>query len=120
MNDWRPQLSQWTIGPMLRPRPGILDITPYQPGDSVPGVPASRTIKLSSNESPLGPSPRAIEAYRAAASSLHRYPDATATELREAIGATYRLDPERIVCGAGSEELLTLLVQGFAGPGDEV
>ena len=101
------------------PRPGILDITPYVGGKSSAGD-AGRTIKLSSNESPLGPSPRAVEAYRAAGATLHRYPDGGATALREALAAQHGLDPARIVCGNGSDELLALLTRAYAGPGDEV
>jgi len=101
------------------PRPGILDISPYVGGQSsAPGV--KRVIKLSSNESPLGPSPRAIAAIRGLADEAHRYPDGGATALREAIGLRFGLDPARIVCGCGSDELLTLLGRSFAGPGDEV
>ncbi|MEJ2434297.1 MAG: histidinol-phosphate transaminase, partial [Pseudolabrys sp.] len=83
-----------------QPRPGVLDIAPYVPGKSkAPGV--SRVFKLSSNESPLGPSPHAVEAYNEAAARLEDYPDGAATELREAIGRAFGLDPARIVCGAG-------------------
>ena len=105
-----------TRGP--RPRPGVLDIAPYVPGTSaLPG--GQPVIKLSSNETPFGPSPRAIEAYHAAAGALSRYPDGSARPLREAIGAFYGLDPARIVCGAGSDELLNLLAAAYLGPGDE-
>ena len=101
-----------------RPRPGVLDIAPYVPGTSaLPG--AEPVIKLSSNETPFGPSPRAIEAYHAATGALSRYPDGSARPLREAIGAFYGLDPARIVCGAGSDELLNLLASAYLGPGDE-
>jgi histidinol-phosphate aminotransferase len=100
------------------PRPGVLDIAPYVPGTSaLPG--AHAVIKLSSNETPLGPSPRAIEAYLAAADSLSRYPDGSARTLREAICKMYGLDPGHIVCGAGSDELLNLLAGAYLGPGDE-
>lgn len=99
------------------PRPGILDITPYVPGGAhAPG--ARKVFKLSSNESALGPSPNAVEAYKAAAGILHEYPDGAASDLRAAIGAAYGLDPSRIVCGAGSDELLQLLARAFLGPGD--
>lgn len=91
----------------------------YVGGDaSVPGV--TRPIKLASNESALGASPRAIEAYRAGAASLHRYPDGSATGLRQALAARHGIGARRIVCGAGSDELITLLVRAYAGPGDEV
>src|SRR5512134_1658451 len=105
-----------TRGP--RPRPGVLDIAPYVPGTSaLPG--ARPVIKLSSNETPLGPSPRAVEAYHAAAATLSRYPDGSARPLREALGALHGIDPNQIVCGAGSDELLNLLAHAYVGPGDE-
>ena len=94
--------------PPLRPRPhaGILAADPYVPGKSkAPGV-AGPVYKLSSNETPLGPSPHAVAAFQAAADKLAAYPDGTETPLREAIGACHGLDPARIVCGAGSDELL--------------
>ncbi|HEV8028311.1 MAG TPA: histidinol-phosphate transaminase [Stellaceae bacterium] len=101
------------------PRPGILDIAPYVGGESkVTGI--SRVIRLASNESALGPSRRAVEAYHAAASELHRYPDGASHELREALGRRHGLDPRRIVCGTGSDELINLLARCYAGPGDEV
>ncbi|MFQ6016707.1 MAG: pyridoxal phosphate-dependent aminotransferase, partial [Kiloniellaceae bacterium] len=101
------------------PRPGILGVTPYVGGESsVPG--RNRVIRLASNENPLGPSPQAIAAYAAMREELHRYPDGTARALRETIARTEALDAARIVCGAGSDELIALLVRGYAGPGDEV
>lgn len=100
------------------PRPGVLDIKAYVPGRSqAPG--AAKLYKLSSNETPLGPSPKAIEAFREAASHLELYPEGTSAILREAIGKTFGLDPARIVCGAGSDELLNLLAQAYLGAGDE-
>ncbi|CAA7624566.1 histidinol-phosphate transaminase [Magnetospirillum sp. UT-4] len=101
------------------PRPGIMDIRPYVGGESALDG-SSRVIKLSSNEGALGPSPRAVEALRAMAGEMHRYPDGGATRLRKALGARWGLDPERIVCGAGSDELLGILCRAYAGPGDEV
>jgi histidinol-phosphate aminotransferase len=100
------------------PNPGILDINPYVPGESTlaGGV---RPIKLSSNETPLGPSPAAVAAFKAAAHDLERYPDGTAHALRSAIAAAYGLNADRIVCGAGSDELLGLLARAYLGPGDE-
>jgi len=101
-----------------QPRPGVLQIQAYVPGkSSAPGV--ARIYKLSSNETPLGASPKAIAAYRAQAEALHDYPDGSATRLREAIGRTFGLDPARLVCGAGSDELLNLLAHAYVGPGDE-
>ncbi len=103
----------------LTPRPGIMKIAPYVPGkDSIDG---KETIaKLSSNEGALGPSPKAMAAYAKAASELHRYPDGDTSKLRKAIGRHYGLDPARIVCGAGSDEILNLLVRAYCGPGDEL
>src|SRR5271169_311320 len=101
------------------PRPGILDIAPYVGGEAtVAGI--ERPIRLASNESALGPSSKAIAAYRALASEIHRYPDGNAQELREALGQSHGIDPAGIVCGAGSDELITLLLRCYAGPGDEV
>ncbi len=101
------------------PVPGLLDIAPYVGGrSSVPGV--AEAIKLSSNESPLGPSPMAVEAFAAAASKLHVYPDSEARALREAIGAATGLNPDRIICGAGSDEILHLVAQCYCREGDEV
>ncbi len=98
------------------PRQGILDIAPYVPGTSaLPGTHA--VIKLSSNETPFGPSPAAIEAYLAAASSLSLYPDGSAKPVREALAKLYGLDAERIVCGAGSDELLNLIAGSLSRPG---
>ena len=100
-----------------QPRPGILDITAYAPGKS--GATGAKVHKLSSNESPLGASPKAVAAYRAAAHQLELYPDGSATLLREAIAARYGLKASHIVCGAGSDELLQLLAHAYLGPGDE-
>ncbi|MGQ3296715.1 histidinol-phosphate transaminase [Reyranella sp.] len=103
----------------LTPRPGIMKIAPYVPGkDSIDG---KETIaKLSSNEGALGPSPKAMAAYAKAAADLHRYPDGDTANLRKALGRHYGLDPARIVCGAGSDEILNLLVRAYCGPGDEL
>ena len=100
------------------PRSGILDIEAYVPGESkVPG--GIKAAKLSSNETPLGPSPKAIAAYEVAVRDLERYPDGQATALRAAIARRYGLDASRIVCGSGSDEILGLLARGYLGPGDE-
>jgi histidinol-phosphate aminotransferase len=99
------------------PRPGVLEIEAYVPGKSTaPGV--AKVYKLSSNETPLGPSPHAVAAYKNAA-RLEDYPDGAVTELREAIGSAYGLDPDRIVCGAGSDELLNFLAHTYLVDGDE-
>ncbi len=101
------------------PRPGILDIQPYIGGShEVEG--AGRIVVLSANETPLGPSPAAVRAYEAVASELHRYPEGGSVELRGAIAARFGCAAENIVCGAGSDELISLLIKAYAGPGDEV
>ena len=100
------------------PRPGVLDIAPYVPGKSQ-ATGGGRLFKLSSNETPFGPSPAAVAAYQAAAGQLALYPDGSATKLRSAIAAAYGLHAERIVCGAGSDEILNLLAHAYVGPGDE-
>ena len=100
------------------PQPGILEINAYVPGESsIAGN--LEPIKLSSNETPLGPSPQAIAAYKAAADSLALYPDGGAGDLRRAIASRYGLDADRIVCGSGSDELINLLAHAYIGPGDE-
>jgi histidinol-phosphate aminotransferase len=100
------------------PQPGILDIEPYVAGRAT-AAPGVKIHKLSANETPLGPSPRAREAFIAAGKSLELYPEGSALPLRSAIAARYGLNPDRIVCGAGSDELLHLLAQAYLGEGDE-
>jgi len=101
------------------PVPGILDIAPYVGGRAkAPGV--AKVHKLSSNESPLGPSPKALDAFKHAAPDLHIYPEGTSSVLRHAIGEAMGLNADRIVCGNGSDELLHLLALVYSGPGDEV
>lgn len=108
-------MSDDTIRPV--PQPGILDIAPYLPGKS--GAPGSNAVKLSANESPLGASPRAMEAFRAAADHLDIYPEGSSRLLRTALGEVHGIDPELIVCGNGSDDLLHLLAQCYLGEGDE-
>src|SRR5215471_12649519 len=101
-----------------QPRSGVLDIAPYVPGKSkAPGV--AKVFKLSSNETPLGPSESAVMAYRTAGEHLEDYPDGSAAELRDAIGAAFGLDPDRLVCGAGSDDLLNLIARAYLSDGDE-
>ena len=103
----------------IRPQPGIMDIAPYQSGEAaVPGQ--SEPIKLSSNENPFGPGDRAIDAFRRSAHQLHRYPVTDHAGLRRAIAEVHGLDAGRVICGAGSDEIITFLCQAYAGPGDEV
>ena len=101
------------------PQPGIMEIAPYQGGQShIEGM--ANAVKLSSNENPFGPSDAAKEAFRKAAYDLHRYPPTEHAVLREAIAEVHGLDAGRIVCGVGSDEIIALLCQAYAGPGSEV
>jgi histidinol-phosphate aminotransferase len=100
------------------PRPGVLAIQPYVPGKSS-ALGVARIHKLSSNETPLGPSPNAVAAYKGVAGHLQDYPDGAATALRGAIGRAFGLDPARIVCGAGSDDLLNLLARAYLADGDQ-
>ncbi len=105
--------------PTIRPQPGILEIALYHGGEgSLAGH--NRVLKLSSNENPFGASPATVAAYRQAAESLHIYPDTGHSALRAAIARVHELEAERIICGAGSDEILTFLCQTYAGPGLEV
>ena len=101
------------------PRPGILDIKPYVPGaSSAKG--GDKVYKLSSNESALGASEKAVEAYKGAADELFLYPDGGSNALRAKIAETCGLDAARIVCGAGSDEILQMLVKAYVGEGDNI
>ena len=100
------------------PKQGISDLVPYAPG-KVPDASSGKTFKLSANESPLGPSPKALEAFHLTASDLYSYPDPSARILRAAIARRYGLNPDHLVCGNGSDELLNLIARIYLGPGDE-
>lgn len=103
----------------IAPQPGIMDITLYQGGAAtVAGL--ENVVKLSSNENPLGPSQAAIEAFRRASFTLHRYPSTDHAALRTAIAETHDIDADRIICGAGSDEIIAFLCQAYAGPDTEV
>ncbi|MEL6207274.1 MAG: histidinol-phosphate transaminase [Pseudomonadota bacterium] len=103
----------------IAPQPGIMDIALYEGGKSAI---AGRTdvLKLSSNENPAGPSPKAIEAMAAAAGDMHRYPSTDHLALREAVADVHGLDARRIICGVGSDEIIHMLCQAYAGPDTEV
>ena len=103
----------------IQPQPGIMDIALYVGGASkLDGV--SNVLKLSSNENPLGPSEAAKEAVVRASHDLNRYPPTDHAALREAIGDVWGVDPARVFCGVGSGDVLKLLSEAYAGPGDEV
>ena len=109
----RPETSDQPV-----PRPGIQTIDPYVPGKSGAGS-TGKIFKLSSNETPLGPSPKAINAFVDIANKLELYPDGSVSRLRSVIAARFGLDPDRIVCGNGSDDILHLLSLAYVGPGDE-
>ncbi|MEL6467468.1 MAG: histidinol-phosphate transaminase [Pseudomonadota bacterium] len=103
----------------ITPQPGIMDIALYQGGAShLAGV--AQVLKLSSNENPLGPPPAAIEALTQAAASMHLYPSTDHAALRTAIAEVWSVDPDRVICGVGSDEVLQFVTQAFSGPGDEI
>lgn len=103
----------------IAPQPGIMDIALYQGGQSeIAGH--AEPLKLSSNENPFGPSPKAVETAAAALAAMHRYPSTDHLALRQAIGTTYDIDPANVICGVGSDEIIHFLCQAYAGPGDEV
>lgn len=101
-----------------QPRKTVMDISVYKPG-SDKANPNVKLHKLSSNETPLGASPAAIEAFVEASKSLEIYPDGSASKLREAIAKTHGLNPDNILCSNGSDELLGLLANIYLNPGDE-
>lgn len=102
-----------------KPQPGILDIAPYKGGEAaVPGV--TKVHKLSSNETPMGPSPKAMAVFQKLATELHRYPDGGVETLREALAAQYGIPVDSIVCSNGSDEMISLICAAYVGPGDEV
>lgn len=103
----------------VSPRPGLDRIPPYQPGQNPIGG-GGPGIKLSANESALGPSPLALKAYADAADVIERYPDANAVAVRQAIAGRYGLNVDQILMGIGSDELLNGLIRAYAGPGEEV
>ncbi|MFN9849415.1 MAG: histidinol-phosphate transaminase [Alphaproteobacteria bacterium] len=118
MSDPR-DLTDRAHAPKPVPKPGIMDIHAYVPGKAKSdGVEAP--IKLSANENILGVSPKARMAYAEAADLLHMYPDSRTTILRDAIASTFRLEPERLIFGCGSDEVFQLLNQAFLEPGDNI
>jgi histidinol-phosphate aminotransferase len=101
------------------PKPGILDIHAYVPGKAkVEGI--AEPIKLSANENALGSSPKAQEAFASAGHSLHIYPDPRTSIVRAAVAERYRVEPERLIFGCGSDEVFQLLNQTFLEPGDNM
>jgi histidinol-phosphate aminotransferase len=102
-----------------QPRPGVMDIAAYVPGKSHAPAGVAQVHKLSANENPLGPSPRAVEAARAVAGKLNLYPDGSAMRLREAIARAHGLNVANVMAFNGSDEALALLTRAYVGEGDE-
>lgn len=103
----------------IRPQSGIMDIALYEGGKAaLPGI--TNVLKLSSNENPFGPSDRSKEAFARSVHQLHRYPSTDHIGLRTAIAEVHGLDPARVICGVGSDEIIHFLCQAYAGPKDEV
>jgi histidinol-phosphate aminotransferase len=118
MSDLAPPIDRGRA-PRPVPKPGIMDIHAYVPGKAkADGVAAP--IKLSANENILGSSPKATEAYAAAADKLHVYPDSRTTILRNAVAERFRIEPDRLIFGCGSDEIFQLLNQTFLEPGDNM
>lgn len=101
------------------PKAGILDIAPYTPGKTPVPEAGRKVFKLSANETPFGPSPHAKEAFARVGTHLEDYPEGTSKVLRDAVGKRYGLNPDNIICGAGSDEILNLIAHVYLGPGDE-
>ena len=103
----------------IKPQPGIMKIDLYEGGAShLEGQ--VDAVKLSSNENPFGPSPKAVAAYSKSGNALHRYPSTSHEKLRQAISRILDLPSDNIICGVGSDEIISLLCQTFSGQGDEV
>ena len=104
-------------------KPYVAELDPYQPGKPIEelerefGIRGS--VKLASNENPLGPSPKAVEAMRAAVEGVNRYPDGASFRLREALSRRLEIDPNQLVFGTGADEVIGLIAKSFLGPGDE-
>ncbi len=107
----------------LKVHPDIASLVPYVPGKPIEelqrelGLP--RAVKLASNENPIGPSPRALAVLAETASSLHRYPDGGAFQLRGALAERWKVTQDQVILGNGSDEILGLLARTFLSPGDE-
>jgi len=102
-----------------QPKRSVMDISVYHPGKSA-APDGIKLHKLSANETPLGASPGAIEAVRASTENMELYPDGNSGALKEAIAEVHGLNPDNLICGAGSDELLTLLGLAYLETDDEV
>ena len=109
---------------MIQPRRALREVFPYQPGKSIASVQRElglkTVVKLASNENPLGPSPKAMAAYRKAEKFNGLYPEGTSPELRAALARFHKVEPEAVIVGNGSDEIIRLLCEAFLDPEDEV
>jgi histidinol-phosphate aminotransferase len=109
---------------LTSPRRALREVFPYQPGKSIASVQRElglkNVVKLASNENPLGPAPRAMAAYRKAEKSCALYPEGASPELRAALARVHKLEPESVIVGSGSDEIIRLLCEAFIEPEDEV
>src|SRR5574341_165349 len=107
----------------LRVHSDIASLSPYVPGKPIEELQRelglSRVIKLASNENPLGPSPKALAVLSEGLTTLHRYPDGGAIRLREALADRWKVTPDHVIVGNGSDEILGFLARAFLAPGDE-
>ena len=101
-----------------KPNKAIKNLKPYNPGKS-PATKGSKVFKLSANETPLGPSKKAIKAFSEVAGGLQDYPDGGATKLRNAIAKNQKINPDNVICGCGSDELISLICRAYLEPNDE-
>jgi histidinol-phosphate aminotransferase len=105
-------------------KPHIRDLAPYEPGKPIEELERELgirdSVKLASNENPLGPSPKAVEAMREAAGEIHRYPDGASFSLRARLAERLGVDGRHLVFGTGADEILELIAKTLIGPGDEV
>ena len=108
---------------MIRVRDGVERLVPYDPGKPIEELEREkgiRAIKLASNENPLGPSPKAVEAIRRAAEKVHRYPDGACYYLRQRLSEFLGVSGKNLIFGNGSNEIIEILMRTFLEPGDEV
>lgn len=124
MNNNQRTQTEAQVPAELRPRRALDRLKPYSPGKPIWEVQRElgleRVVKLASNENPLGPSPRALEAVQAALPDIHRYPDTQAVLLKEALAQELQLQAEQLIVTNGGDELITLLSETFLEPGDEI
>ncbi len=107
----------------LKVHQNIASLAPYVPGKPIEELERelgiARAVKLASNENPIGPSPKALAVLSEAAQSLNRYPDGGAQRLRDALAQRWKLTPDQVILGNGSDEIIGMLARAFLSPGEE-